>query len=154
MSKEKALSKRETRKIAKQSSKNNIKTAKRLKKTTKARRAPRRSLLRTLINSKNSAFDSLLNAESALGRTIFGPVPPGCQREFFSYRKNVWIWYESFQNPLGMTQEMIIRYEVRPDGVYKRPGDGNYQKIEGIELENFRQIARIYLDLIKTKLYY
>ena len=40
----------------------------------------------------------LINAESALGRTLFGDVAPGHQREFFMHKKNVWIWHED-----GMT---------------------------------------------------
>ena len=98
-------------------------------------------------------YDELLNAESALGRTIFGPIPEGHQREFFEYRKNVWIWHESFAGPHGAMQEMTVRYEVRPNGVFKRPGNGNYRKIEGVELDNFRKAARMYLELIKTRLY-
>ena len=48
---------------------------------------------------------------------------------------------------------MTIRYEVRPTGVYKKSLGGNYKKIEGAELNNFRQAARGYLNLVKTKLY-
>lgn len=103
--------------------------------------------------SNKLTYEELINAESMLGRTIFGPIPEGHQREFFEYRKNVWIWHESYIDPNGVMQDMTIRYEVRPEGVFKRPGNGNYSKIEGEELENFRKAAHTYLDLIKTKLY-
>ena len=62
--------------------------------------------------------DDLINAESELGRTIFGPVPVGHQREFFQYTKNVWMWHENWTD-LGKRYEITIRYEVRKDGVYK-----------------------------------
>lgn len=103
--------------------------------------------------SNKLSYDELINAESAIGKTIFGPIPMGHQREFFEYRKNVWIWHESFVDPYGAMQEMTVRYEVRPNGVYKRPGNGNYRKIEGEELNNFRNAAKIYLSLVKAKLY-
>lgn len=103
--------------------------------------------------SNKLSYEELINAESRLGRTIFGPIPDGHQREFFEYRKNVWIWHESYIDPNGVMQDMTVRYEVRPEGVFKRPGNGNYSKVEGEELENFRKAARTYLDLIKTKLY-
>ena len=103
--------------------------------------------------SNKLTYEELINAESMLGRTIFGPIPEGHQREFFEYRKNVWIWHESYIDPNGVMQDMTIRYEVRPEGVFKRPGNGNYSKIEGEELENFRKATHTYLDLIKTKLY-
>ncbi|MBQ6414020.1 hypothetical protein IJI28_00120 [Candidatus Saccharibacteria bacterium] len=103
--------------------------------------------------SNKLSYEDLVNAESALGRTIFGPIPAGHQREFFEYRKNVWIWHESFTDASGSLQDITVRYEVRPEGVFKRPSDGSYRKIEGIELDNFRKAARIYLELVKTKLY-
>lgn len=103
--------------------------------------------------SNRFSYDELINAESALGRTIFGPIPAGHQREFFEYRKNVWIWHESYIDVNGIMQNMTVRYEVRPEGVFKRPGNGSYRKIEGAELDNFRKAARTYLNLVKTKLY-
>ncbi len=109
--------------------------------------------LRTPSYSNKLSYDDLINAESALGRTLFGPIPTGHQREFFASRKNVWIWYESWKDELGALQTMTVRYEVRPTGVYKRAGKGKYEKIEGEELDNFRLAARSYLDLVKSKLY-
>ena len=94
--------------------------------------------------SNRLSYDDLVNAESALGRTLFGPMLPGTQREFFKSRGNVWIWHEN---------NMTIRYEVRPEGVYKRTPNGNYSRLEGMELENFRRAAKSYLELVKTKLY-
>lgn len=98
-------------------------------------------------------YDDLLNAEAELGRTLFGPIPVGHQREFFKSKENIWIWYESFVDAAGVMQEMTIRYEVRPTGVFKRYGQGKYTKIEGAELENFRTAAKNYLELVKNKLY-
>ena len=98
-------------------------------------------------------YEDLINAESAIGRTLFGPIPVGHRREFFKHKNNVWIWYESWIDAAGLMQDMTIRYEVRPTGVYKRQDGGNYEKIEGDELKNFRYAAKSYLDLIKTRLY-
>ncbi len=95
----------------------------------------------------------LINAESNLGRTLFGPIPEGHQREFFEVKRNVWIWHEGFPNEQGDWQELTVRYEVRPTGVYKRVNKGKYNKIEGKELMNFRKAAIRYFDLVKTKLY-
>lgn len=86
----------------------------------------------------------LINAESALGRMLFGEVQPGHQREFFCLQKNVWIWYED-----GVT----VRYEVRERGVYKKVDQSNYHKISGEELEHFRAATKAYLQLLKMNLY-
>lgn len=99
------------------------------------------------------SYDDLINAESAVGRTIFGPIPLGHQREFFESKKNVWIWHENWPNQIGVMEGMTIRYEVRPDGVFKKVNNGMYTKIEGAELDNFRNAAKTYLNLVKNKLY-
>ena len=99
------------------------------------------------------SLEDLINAESELGRTLFGPIPAGHQREFFESRKNIWIWHENWINRFGAIEEMTILYEVRPNGVFKRANGGNYHKIEGNELDNFRLAAKSYLNLVKNKLY-
>ena len=99
------------------------------------------------------SYSDLVNAESELGRTLFGPIPEGRRREFFEYRKNIWIWHESWLDMAGSARDVTIRYEVKPEGVFKRVSGGKYEKIEGAELDNFRHAAKSYLELVKTKLY-
>lgn len=103
--------------------------------------------------NKSMTYDDLLNAESELGRTLFGPIPYGHQREFFEAKKNVWLWHENWLDETGTEQTITIRYEVRPTGVYKRLNGGKYVAIQEGELENFVAAARSYLELAKTKLY-
>ncbi|MBQ9017982.1 hypothetical protein IJ118_02890 [Candidatus Saccharibacteria bacterium] len=104
-------------------------------------------------NGTQMNYDDLINAESALGRTLFGPIPEGHRREFFTSRKNVWLWYESWVDAAGVFHDMTVRYEVRPAGVYKMPTGGRYTKIEGEELNNFTTAVRTYFDLVKSRLY-
>ena len=100
-------------------------------------------------------LDDLINAESAIGRTLFGPVPAGHRREFFQHKKNVWLWHESWTDNLEQKHEFTYRYEVRPQGVFKKlvSPHGHYIKIKGAELENFRQAVHAYAKLVKEKLY-
>ena len=93
---------------------------------------------------RQAAERDLINAESALGRTLFGDVIPGHQREFFMYKKNVWIWHEDGQT---------IRYEVRQNGVFKKVDETGYHKVTGVELDHFRAAASAYLKLVKTRIY-
>ena len=93
---------------------------------------------------RQAAERDLINAESELGRTLFGDVAPGHRREFFMHKKNVWIWHEDGQT---------IRYEVRQNGVYKKVGDSSYHKVTGEELDHFRAAASAYLKLVKTRIY-
>lgn len=102
----------------------------------------------------SSAYNDLINAESALGRTIFGPIPAGHQREFFELKKNYWIWHESWLINSGRDHdEITIIYNVRPEGVFKKHLRGRYEKLEGDELNNFCNAVYTYFNLIKTKLY-
>lgn len=99
-------------------------------------------------------YNDLISLESSYARSLFGPVPNGHRREFFKDRENVWIWYEGWTNPAGDLEEMTVRYEVRPSGVFKLVSGGKYKKLRGPELDNFRNVAKGYLKLMKTKLYY
>lgn len=94
----------------------------------------------------------LINAESRLGATLFGVVPAGHRREFFRYRHNVWVYHESWTSD-GKRMESTITYKVQENGVYKCPLGGEYIKISGAELANFRKATHEYLKLIKAKLY-
>lgn len=113
---------------------------------------------KTIVSTKKQASSlstreaELINAESSLGRTLFGPIPAGHRREFFNHKKNVWIWHESWYEN-GTNHITTIRYEVRPSGVFKRIGRGKYQQLKGHELDNFRRATHAYLRLIKQKLY-
>ena len=93
---------------------------------------------------RKEAERSLINAESRLGRTVFGYIDDNYPRQFFCVEKNVWIWFEK-----GVT----MRYEVRKNGVFKKVDNGKYYRIDGAELEHFTEAVKAYLKLIKTYLY-
>ena len=103
-----------------------------------SRQAPNRDARRKAVER------DLINAESALGRTIFGEITPGHTREFFCLKQNVWIWHENGVN---------IRYEVRENGVFKQVGTGKYNKISGEELQHFTAATKAYLQLVKSYIY-
>lgn len=120
--------------------------------TTAPRRSDRLAALTALRFNRRSRAD-LINAESRLGSQIFGPIPEGHRREFFHDRENIWIWHEDWTDQAAQPRQLTVRYEVRPSGVYKKISAGNYFRLEGYELENFRRAAHLYLALIKTHLY-
>lgn len=95
----------------------------------------------------------LINAESRLGSTIFGPVPAGHRREFFHDQENIWIWFESWRDETDHPRQLTVRYEVRPSGIYKKISAGSYFKLAGDELENFRRATHAYLHIVKKYLY-
>ena len=96
--------------------------------------------------------EDLINAESAIGGQLFGPIPRGHRREFFLYRHNYWIFHESWQEN-GKHKESTITYEVRKNGIYKNPLGSGYRKITGAEAKNFCLAVKEYQKLVKAKLY-
>ena len=104
--------------------------------------------------SSEMAYANLINAESELGRTLFGPIPEGHQWEFFEHKKNVWIWHDGWFDEVGKMHGTTIRYEVKPEGVFKKVAGEPYIRIDGEELDNFRNAAKMYLNLIKENLYH
>lgn len=112
-----------------------------------------KELLMPQKTTANLSYADKINAESALGRTIFGPIPAGHQREFFEMSKNKWLWHESWLNEYNQRIETTLIYEVKPEGVFKKQLGGNSARVDGAELENFRQALHSYLNLVKTKLY-
>ena len=127
------------------------------KKGVKKRNFSARATLKALFSSDAKrpklTESDLINAESALGGTLFGKIPEGHRREFFRYKHNVWVFHESWTGQNGEKLEATITYEVRENGVYKLPLGGKYVKIEGAELDNFVKATKEYLKIIKQKLY-
>lgn len=111
-----------------------------------------RNLFKSTPAKQKLTEEDLINAESQLGATLFGPVPNGHRREFFRFQHNVWVYHESWTTN-GKNMESTITYEVRENGVYKLPLGGQYIKIKGAELENFRKAVHEYLKIIKSRLY-
>lgn len=99
------------------------------------------------------SYDELVGFEAELGRTVFGPVPSNRQREFFKDRGNIWIWYEKYIDNTGNPQEITVRYDVRPTGVFKKSTGGKFEKLNGEELKNFELATKSYLQLVKRELY-
>ncbi len=102
---------------------------------------------------RRMSHDDLLNEESRLGSTIFGPIPAGHHREFFHDHNNVWIWYESWRDANRHQRQITVRYEIRPTGVYKKFTAGKYTPLDGAELHNFRKATHAYLKVIREGLY-
>lgn len=91
---------------------------------------------------REKAREKLLNQEAAVGREVFDDDV--ADAAFFMMKKNVWLYYAN-----GIT----IRYEVRPDGVFKKVGYAGYHAIHGKELDNFRLACKKYARLVKARIY-
>jgi hypothetical protein len=101
---------------------------------------------------RTELYRNLMRHEAKIGGKLFGPVPPGVKREFFSLDKYTWVWHEDWVDQNGQAQTRIIRYDFRPDGVLKSQ-NGQYQPITREEARHLRDAIRLYGEKIDQELY-
>lgn len=96
----------------------------------------------------------LIQAESKIGRELFGPIPAGHRREFFCLDEHTWVWHEEWKDPeTGKRRHMTTRYEVHQNGVLKVQDSSQYRFIEGEELQNLFLSARLYYEGVMRGIY-
>lgn len=95
----------------------------------------------------------LIQAESKIGREIFGEIPKGHQREFFCLDETTCIWYEEFKNAEGKTESITTRYEIQGDRVMKVQGGSRYSYLEGDELNNLLTAIHMYYERVMRGVY-
>ena len=91
-------------------------------------------------------YRNILRAKAKMGGTLFGPIPSGRRREFFCLDPHTWVWHEEWTDKSGKQHAVTTRYDVRPNGVLKSQGNNSYQKVQGEELRNLYQAARLYRE--------
>lgn len=108
---------------------------------------PRRRPLKVLTQRE------LLNLESQIGASLFGPVPQGRRREFFCLDEDTWIWHEEWLDDKHKLQTSTIRYEVQEKGVLKVQEGARYSYLEGSELNNFVLAVNMYYERVAREVY-
>ncbi|HEY1064051.1 MAG TPA: hypothetical protein VGE30_02000 [Candidatus Saccharimonadales bacterium] len=92
----------------------------------------------------------VLREQAKMGGTLFGPVPKGHRREFFCLDRHTWVWHEEWIDQTGKSHAVTTRYDVRPQGVLKSQGNSSYQLVEGAELRNLHQAAKLYYQKLSA----
>ena len=95
----------------------------------------------------------LIQLESEIGATLFGPIPKGHHRQFFNLDRTTWIWYEEWIDHLGKKKSTTTRYEIHDQGILKVQEGARYNFIEGQEFENFIMSTRMYYEKVARELY-
>ncbi|HEY0965676.1 MAG TPA: hypothetical protein VGE13_04325 [Candidatus Saccharimonadales bacterium] len=95
----------------------------------------------------------LIQLESEIGATLFGPIPEGYHRKFFNLDPKTWIWYEESVNENGTKRSMTTRYEVQQKGILKAQDGANYSYLEGEELRNFGVAVQMYYERVMREVY-
>lgn len=112
-------------------------------------KAPKKSRLARMVTERE-----LIEAESAIGRTLFGPMPRHVvRRDFFNLDASTWIWHEVTRNDTGGMEEKTTRYEIQPRGILKIQAGPRYSYLEGAELRNFTLAVKAYYERVTTTIY-
>ena len=91
----------------------------------------------------------LIRREARIGGRLFGAVPPGHHREFFCLDENTWIWHEDRLDDNGNRQQIITRYDIYADGVYKRQNNEiEYRQLTASETANLDQAINLYQQAV------
>jgi hypothetical protein len=86
-----------------------------------------------------------------LGGNVFGPIPAGRRREFFSLDEHTWIWHEEWTDGQGQRQVRTTRYDVRPLGLYKAQDGMPYQPVSIDEGNRLCSAALEYKRIVHEK---
>jgi hypothetical protein len=90
----------------------------------------------------------LIKFESRIGRSLFGPIPKGHNREFFCLDENTWIWHEDWLDQKGKRVIVSTKYFIRPEGALKSQNGGHYQKIDETESKHLYHAIMRYAKLV------
>ncbi|MBP9667406.1 hypothetical protein KBD87_01175 [Candidatus Saccharibacteria bacterium] len=95
----------------------------------------------------------LIQLESEIGKELFGPIPAGHRREFFSLDADTWIWHEEYKDEKSVQHSVTTRYEVQKNGVLKVQDGSRYSFLEGSELQNFGLAVQSYYERVMREIY-
>ena len=95
----------------------------------------------------------LIQKESEIGGSLFGPVPEGHHRQFFNLNRRTWIWYEEWADENGKQHSMTTRYEVHKNGILKVQEGTLYHFIEGQELANLVTAIQAHYERVARDVY-
>ena len=94
----------------------------------------------------------LIDAESAIGRQLFGEIPTGHKRDFFCLDEYTWVWHEEW-NEGREVKTQTVRYELRDGSIVKASGNGEYTYVRGAELENLVLAIKLYYEQVMRSVY-
>ena len=104
------------------------------------------------ISLEASIRNDLIRRESRIGRTIFGPISKGHNREFFRIDKQTWIWQETWKQD-GSTHHKDTKYLIRDREILKSVNGNSYHRVSLEEAENLDAAINTYVSRVKSEIY-
>ena len=94
----------------------------------------------------------LIDAESAIGRQLFGEIPAGHKRDFFCLDEYTWVWHEEWKEGRDIKTQ-TVRYEIRGENIVKIIGSGEYSYVKREELKNLVLAIKLYYEQVMRSVY-
>jgi len=107
-----------------------------------------------VIKRLTSNRSELIKREAKIGGRLFGPIPEGCNRQFYNHSKDTWVWYEEWADDAGVPVGVTTRYEIHPSGVLKSQEGSPAHYIEGRELNSFLAATGLYYQRVAREIYH
>ncbi len=98
------------------------------------------------------AYRDAMRIGAKLGGRVFGPIPKGTRREFFSLDEHTWVWHEEWNDETKKRHIRTTRYDIRPHGIFKAQDGHPYQPLSAEEARNLLFAARRYQELLHTEI--
>lgn len=102
--------------------------------------------------SDEEIYKEIIHYEAKLGGRLFGKIPPNHRREFFCLDEHTWVWYEETVDKNGKRQNTTVRYDVRPNGIFKVQENLVHRRLSDEELKNFYLAVKLYGQKIPKEL--
>lgn len=99
-----------------------------------------------------SIRQDLMRREALVGKTVFGPIPKGRDREFFRIDNHTWIWQENWKDE-GKSFSITTKYVVRNRDVVKSVNGGNYEKVPIAEASRLDRAIQTYVKRVGRQVY-
>lgn len=97
---------------------------------------------------------ALIQKESVVGATVFGPVPAGHRREFFCLDEHTWVWFEEWKDQATHEHHTLnVQYEFQPRGVLKIVNGVASGYVTGQELVSLLTAMRAYYKKVSKEVY-
>jgi hypothetical protein len=94
---------------------------------------------------------NIIRDAARMGGTLFGPVPEGVRREFFSLDEHTLIWHEEWTDANNIRHTRTTRYDIRPHGVFKAQDGLPYQPLSDEETYRLYMAAHQYAQNLHAR---
>ncbi len=104
--------------------------------------------------TKDERIKQLIDIEAEIGGTVFGPTQPDEDRRFYCLDECTWVYQNEYRDLItGKKKQMIIRYELHPNGVLKVVNGNNHSMVQDDEAKRLTEAIKLYYKLVMEKVY-